>query len=288
MITSKTKLIAIFGDPIEQTLSPAIQNAALSSQGIDMVYVPFHVDNKGLEGAIEAIRSLDMVGANITIPHKEMVIGLLDEVTADALSIGAVNTIINKDGKLIGHNTDGAGYIKSLSIETGMEVKGKNVVILGAGGAARGIISALLNESPASLTIANRTVEKAEGLATDFAEKAGFEINAVPIEKDALLPYISEADLLINSTSLGMGAKVPFNTLVLSLDKLPEGAIVSDIVYKPLDTALLKSARRAGLKVHKGLGMLIHQGALGFELWTGEKPSINVMTKAAMDALDIK
>ncbi|MEE9542290.1 MAG: shikimate dehydrogenase [Thermodesulfobacteriota bacterium] len=288
MITSKTKLIGIFGDPIEQTLSPAIQNAALAELGLDMVYVPFHIPPEGLEGAIEAVRALDMAGVNITIPHKEKVMAFLDEITEEARNIGAVNTVVNKDGKLIGHNTDGAGYVKSLSLETSFDLEGKNVVLIGAGGAARGILSAVLNELPKRVTIANRTLEKAQGLASDFAEKSKIEIKAVPIEKDSLLEYIKEADLLVNSTSLGMGAKVPFNTLVLSLDKAPKEMIVSDIVYKPLDTALLKSARREGLKVHKGLGMLIHQGALGFELWTGEKPSINVMTKAALDALDIK
>ncbi len=288
MITPKTRLIAIFGDPIEQTLSPAIQNAALAELGLDMVYVPFHIPPEGLKGAVEAVRALKMAGANITIPHKESVIALLDELTVDARAIGAVNTIVNKDGRLIGHNTDGAGYIKSLSLETGFKVHGKNVILLGAGGAARGIVSAIVDEGPAALTIANRTVEKAERLASDFMEKAGIEIKTAPLEKPALLPYIEEADILINSTSLGMGAKKPFNTLVLSLDKLPKEAIVSDIVYKPLDTALLKSARRAGLKVHKGLGMLIQQGALGFELWTGHAGPINVMTKAALTALDIK
>ncbi len=288
MFTSKTKLIAIFGDPIEQTLSPAIQNAAITELGLDMVYLPFHVSPDVLKGAVEAVRALDMAGANITIPHKESVIEFLDELSDDAKSIGAVNTIVNKEGRLVGHNTDGAGYLKSLTLETGLDVKGKNVVLLGAGGAARGIVSAILGAGPAALTIANRTLEKAERLASDFKEKAGVEIKCSPIEKEPLKTYIQEADLLINSTSLGMGAKVPFNTLVLSLDKLPKEAIVSDIVYKPLDTALLKSARREGLKVHKGLGMLIQQGAIGFELWTGHAGPINVMTKAALEALDIK
>lgn len=287
MITSKTKLIAIFGDPIDHTLSPAIQNAALSELSLDCVYLPFHVTPGGLKGAVESIRALGMAGANITIPHKESVMEFLDEVTDQAKNIGAVNTIVNKDGKLTGHNTDGAGYLKSLTLETGLDVKDKNIVLLGAGGAARGILSTILNAGAARVTIANRTVERAERLAGDFTSKTRVEIKTIPIEKPALEPYIKEADLLINSTSLGMGAKVPFNTLVLSLDKMKKSAIVSDIVYKPLDTALLKSAKREGLKVHKGLGMLIQQGAIGFELWTGQKPSINVMTKAALEALDI-
>ncbi len=288
MINSKTKLIGIFGDPIEQTLSPAIQNAALTELGLDMVYMAFHVSPDVLKEAVEAVRAFDMAGANITIPHKESVIEFLDELSEDAQSIGAVNTIVNKGGRLIGHNTDGAGFLKSLTLETGLQVKGKNVVLLGAGGAARGIVSAILNAGATSLTIANRTFEKAQKLAADFKQMSDVEIKCAPIEKEPLLPYIQEADLLINSTSLGMGARVPFNTLVLSLDKLPKEAIVSDIVYKPLDTALLKSARREGLKVHKGLGMLIHQGAIGFELWTGHPGPINVMTKAALEALDIK
>ena len=215
MITSKTKLIGIFGDPIEHTLSPAIQNAALAELGLDMVYVPFHIGAAGLGGAIAAVRALDMAGVNITIPHKERVLEFLDEVTDEAKAIGAVNTVVNDGGRLVGHNTDGAGYIRSLRLEAGLEVEGKNVVLLGAGGAARGILSAVLNENPASVTIANRTVARAEKLAGDFQGKSGVEIKYVPIEKEALLEYIKRADLLINSTSLGMGAKVPFNIACL-------------------------------------------------------------------------
>ncbi len=288
MIDSETKVLGIFGDPIGHTLSPIIQNAAIKELGLKMVYVPFHVTPGNLKDAVASIKALGMPGVNITIPHKERVMEFLDATTDEARKIGAVNTIVNRDGHLTGHNTDGAGYITSLKAETGFECSGKNIVILGAGGAARGIMAAILAEAPASVTLVNRTVDRADSLAEDLgSECAEVKIHTVPLEKGPLQPRIEAADLLINSTSVGMGGKVPFNPLVLSLDKLPSEAIVSDIVYKPLNTALLRSAKMTGHTVHKGLGMLIHQGALGFELWTGEKAPVETMRKAALKALDI-
>ena len=288
MIDSETKVLGIFGDPIGHTLSPVIQNAAIEETRVNMVYVPFHVTPAKLKEAVNSIKALGMPGVNVTIPHKERVMEFLDDTTDEAKLIGAVNTIVNTDGILTGHNTDGAGYITSIKAETDFECAGKNIVILGAGGAARGVMAAILAEAPASVTLVNRTVERAETLSEDLGSHyADVKVHSVALEKAPLLPYISEADLLINTTSVGMGGKVPFNPLVLSLDRLPEDAIVSDIVYKPLKTALLRSAQSAGHKIHKGLGMLIYQGALGFELWTGKKAPVETMRKAALKALDI-
>ncbi len=293
-ITQDTKVLAIFGDPIGHTLSPAIQNAAIEELALDMVYVPFHVRPDDLKSAVESIRSLNIGGVNTTIPHKETVMQYLDEVTEEARRIGAVNTIVNEEGRLIGHNTDGAGYLKSLTEETGFSCKGKNLVILGAGGAARGILSALMNEGPATVTITNRSADRAERLAEDIATFNPYvDVEFVPLEKGPLKPFIERADLLLNTTSLGMQGNPPFNPLVLSLDSLKHGAVVSDIVYRPYETSLLKSAKRAlgseakGLKLHRGLGMLICQGALGFELWTGKTAPVEAMWKAALEALEI-
>ena len=288
MIDSDTKVLGIFGDPIGHTLSPVIQNAAISELSLNMIYVPFHVTPGALKDAVASIKALGMPGVNITIPHKERVMEFLDDMTDEARKVGAVNTIVNTDGRLTGHNTDGAGYITSLRAETGFEANGKNIVILGAGGAARGIMAAILAEAPASVTLVNRTVSRADTLAEDLGSGyVDVKIHTVPLEKGPLKERIEEADLLINSTSVGMGGKVPFNPLVLSLDSLRGEAVVSDIVYKPLNTALLRSAKSTGHKVHQGLGMLIHQGALGFELWTGKKAPVDIMRSAALKAMDI-
>ena len=288
MITPETGVLGVFGDPIGHTLSPAIQNAAIKEAGLDMVYLPFHVTPDSLQKAVEAIRALGLAGVNVTIPHKEKILPLLDEISEEAARIGAVNTVVNREGRLTGHNTDGRGYVRSLSEEAGFDLKGKRIALLGAGGAARGILSSILEAGALEVTVVNRTVERAATLAGEFSEFfPASSVKAVALEKAALAPVIENTDLLINSTSVGMGGKVPFNPLVLSLDRLPKGALVSDIVYRPLDTALLKSARRSGHAVHKGLGMLIYQGAIGFELWTGKEARTEAMWKAALKELDI-
>jgi shikimate dehydrogenase len=289
MITAFTKTLGIFGDPIAQTLSPVMQNAALDHLKLDMVYLPFHVRPDALKAAVGAVRAFEMPGVNVTIPHKEAVIEFLDETTDEATAIGAVNTVVNKDGKLIGHNTDGKGYVRSLALETGFDADGKSIVVLGAGGAARGIIHALMRAGAASIAIVNRTVDRAEKLAGAFSERLPrAKLFAAEFDKKSLGPFVATADLIVNTTSLGMTGKPTFNPLVLSLKTVPKGAVVSDAVYRPYDTALLKSARAEGLKTHRGLGMLIHQGALGFELWTGKEAPVDVMRSAVLTALDIK
>ena len=250
-----------------------------------MVYLPFEVKPSELREAIKCIKSIGIIGVNITIPHKEAVIKFIDDVSEEARHIGAVNTIVNKDGRLIGHNTDGYGYITSLKEECNFNPKGKNIAILGAGGAARGILVALSVKKPKTIIIANRTLARAISLIKAFKGKfPETKFEAVDLNKDILKKYFKDIELLINTTSVGMKKN---ETVEIPLELLPKTAVVSDIVYNPLETLLLKKAKKLGLTTHSGLGMLVHQGVKSFKLWTGMDAPIEVMRKAALKALKI-
>ncbi|MCP3676751.1 MAG: shikimate dehydrogenase [Deltaproteobacteria bacterium] len=281
--TGTTKTIGVFGYPVTHSLSPAMQNAAIESAGLDMVYLPFSVEPSMLREAVSALRALNMTGVNLTIPHKEAVMEYLDEVSDEARVIGAVNTIVNDNGKLIGHNTDGRGYLQSVREEAGFDPAGKSIVIIGAGGAARGIINALALEGAAAIAIANRTIPRAERLAAEFKPLyPAVTITPLPLEGELLRATLHSASLVVNTTSLGMEGK---GKVDIALDELPKRSIISDIVYNPRTTDLLRRAADRGLAVHGGLGMLVCQGALGFTLWTGCEAPVAVMRSAAEEAL---
>ena len=240
-------------------------------------------NSKGaLKAAVESVRAMNMLGVNVTIPHKEAVIRFLDEVDPHALDIGAVNTIVNREGRLFGCNTDGPGYLLSLRKETGFRPAGKRVVIIGAGGAARGILYSFLGLNPATVVLANRTIKRADALANEFAKKFSVPVETAELDRAVMEKVLSSADLVVNTTSIGMMGK---GELGLPMKALPSKAVVSDIVYRPRKTGLIKAAEKMGLKTHTGLGMLIRQGAIGFELWTGRKAPVSVMEKAAVKAL---
>ena len=284
-ITAKTKILGIFGYPTGHTISPAMHNAVIKALRLDMVYLPFEVKPSELREAIKCIKSIGMIGVNITIPHKEAVIKFIDDVSEEARHIGAVNTIVNKDGRLIGHNTDGYGYITSLKEECNFNPKGKNIAILGAGGAARGILVALSVKKPKTIVIANRTLARAISLIKAFKGKfPETKFEAVDLNKDILKEYFKNIELLVNTTSVGMKKN---ETVEIPLELLPKTAVVSDIVYNPLETLLLKKAKKLGLTTHSGLGMLVHQGVKSFKLWTDMDAPIEVMRKAALKALKI-
>jgi len=281
--TGRAKIIGVFGYPVTHTLSPAMQNAAIESLGLDMIYLPFSVEPSKLKEAISAVRAFKMVGVNLTIPHKEAVMEHLDEISDEARIIGAVNTIVNDDGRLIGHNTDGRGYLQSVREETGFDPAGKSIVVIGAGGAARGLINALAMGGAATIAIANRTLRRAEGLAAEFQPLyPAVAVTPLPLEGAALGRTLQSASLVVNTTSLGMEGK---GSVDIDLEKLPKSAIVSDIVYNPRTTTLLSRATDLGLATHGGLGMLVCQGALGFTLWTGRKAPVAIMRSAAEEAL---
>ncbi len=275
-IDGNTKLLGIFGYPVKHTLSPVMQNAAIAELGLNYVYVPFEVRPEELESAVKGIKALGIAGVNVTVPHKQAVIPFLDDLSEEAHLIGSVNTIENRDGRLIGHNTDSRGYIRSLREDAGFEPKGKKVLIIGAGGAARGIVAGLSMEGVSKIIIANRTFEKAANLAHEFGNKfstADFNATSLSSLKDPQL--LSTIDLIINTTSAGLAGDAPEVNFSLT----PGHTLVSDIVYKPPVTPFMKNAEAAGRKTVGGFGMLIYQGAISFEIWTGQKAPVDVMKK---------
>lgn len=279
---SGPKIFGIIGDPIGHTLSPAMHNKAFQKLKIPAAYLPFHIKPEELKTFFKEAKQWGLLGFNVTIPHKETCIPFLKKVSAEAQNIGAVNTVILKNGHWQGDNTDGRGYLKSLVLETGIRLLNKRIVILGSGGAARAVLYALAQKRPKHITVVNRTFEKAAALTQEFSKKfpkTYFE--ALPMEGEAFSLSFPDTDLLINTTSLGLkGTRIK-----LPLKILPKSAIVSDLVYRPLKTDLLKQAQRLKLKTHTGIGMLLYQGALAFEQWTHRKAPITTMKKALLDAL---
>jgi shikimate dehydrogenase len=272
--SGRSAVYALVGDPVDHSLSPAIQNAAFHSMGIDAVYVPFRVERSTLASSIKALRVLGIKGFNVTAPHKVTVIRHLDNLEGSAAKIGSVNTVINEKGKLRGHNTDGMGALRALK-EAGVSAEGKSVLIFGAGGAARAIAHTLAPRA-SSIQLVNRTIGKAKALAARLRRKYGVTVEIVPLSA-SIKDLVKEADVLVNGSSMGMDgrADVPVRAEWLHSDQC-----VLDVVYKPFLTKLLKLANEAGATTVTGLDMLVNQGACSFELWTKRKAPIFEMRQA--------
>ena len=285
MISAKTKICGLISNPVEHSVSPAMHNAAFSSLGLDYIYLPFRVARDNLVRAIDGLKVLNIRGFNITIPHKVAVIPLLDEMEPMAEKIGAVNTIVNDKGCLKGHNTDAGGFLKAL-LGRGVEPKGKKVVVLGAGGASRAI-SFTLAERGAEIVILNRKLEMdwAVELASSISQFSTREAKALELNDENLLSVLEAADILVNATSVGMSPDSSNSPLPARLLK-PE-LVVFDVVYNPLKTRLLAEAEAAGAETISGIDMLVWQGALAFELWTGAKAPIDIMKAKAIEALKV-
>jgi shikimate dehydrogenase len=266
-ITGKTKITGIFGYPVEHTLSPAMHNAAFKALGLNFCYIPFHVHPEHLRDAVKAIRALNIHGVNVTVPHKETVLALLDEIHKEASFIGAVNTIVNRKGKLTGYNTDGKGFMQVLA-ENRISLAKKNILIIGAGGASRAISYYLCQESK-TVHIYNRTRRRAAKLVKDL----GRLCNNVSLLED--ISQVQAFQMIINATSLGLKNEDPSP---LDTSHLKKDQIICDLIYKK--TRFLKEASRKGCAIIDGSGMLLWQGMLAFELWTGEKPPANIMRNA--------
>ncbi|MGO4370568.1 shikimate dehydrogenase [Paenibacillus sp. MCAF20] len=278
-INSHTTLYGVIGDPIHHSKSPIMMNRAFRETGINGAYMAFHVTNDQLSGFIAGVKAMGIRGVNVTIPHKLDVMELLDEIDDGARTLGAVNTIVNNNGRLIGYNTDGIGYVRSLKEEAVSTLEGKRIVVIGAGGASRGLVYALSGEKPGRMTIVNRSVSKAAELAETFSSRA--DIAAMPLE--SLKDACQDADIVINTTMIGMYPNTDASPLDASW--LKEGTVVSDIVYNPLKTKLLQEAEERGCIIHGGLGMFIYQGAYAFEYWTGKPAPTAAMREVVMDAL---
>ncbi|MBS4191375.1 shikimate dehydrogenase [Bacillus sp. FJAT-49705] len=272
------KLFAVLGDPIAHSMSPAMHNDLFSIYGMDAHYHPFHVKRGSLEEAIKGLKAIGIAGFNITVPHKETIIPLLDEIDPLAKSIGAVNTVVNVNGKLIGYNTDGSGYLKGL-IEEFPLINDKNVLIIGAGGAARAIYFTMAEAGVRRVDICNRTVSKAEVIVEECPYAANSNVYGMNEAENILGEY----DLIIQTTPKGMEPET--FELPLSLHNLNQDAFVSDIIYNPLETKFLGEAKKKGARIQNGLNMFVFQGALAFEKWTGIFPETSRMKENVLTQL---
>lgn len=271
-VDSSTQIYGVFGDPIRQSKSPIIQNRAFQVMGINAVYGAFHVKPEGLKDAMNGIRALGFGGINVTAPHKVRVMEYLDDIDEAVRYIGAVNTVVHKDGMLIGHNTDGIGYVRSLKEDLKYDLQGKTIVVVGAGGAARGVVYAMAKEQPKHIIVMNRTEEKAKALADKLSPLCSIEgIGLAGIE------HIKQqnVDVVVNTTSVGMAPRS--DEMAIDPSWFHEGLIVSDLIYNPRMTKLLEVAEKRGAKIHGGLGMFVYQGAYAFEYWTGKSAPVNDM-----------
>jgi shikimate dehydrogenase len=269
----------LIGHPLGHSLSPVFQNAAFHAVGIAATYRLADVLPDDLDATVTALRAGDVYGANVTVPYKQAVVPFLDALSDDAAALGAVNTIVNDAGRLTGLNTDVPGFAADLR-EQGIAVAGQQVVLLGAGGAARGVAAALMGMGVGRLVIANRTPEHARAIQRQYPATA----TATGIASRDLVATLPDTALLINATSAGLhGDETPIPPDLLV--HLPQSAAVYDLIYRP--TTLLRAARERGLRAVDGLGMLIHQGALAWEAWTGRIAPLDIMWQAARDARGI-
>ncbi len=267
-VEASTTLFAVFGDPVAHSKSPVMLNTAFEETGFDGVYAAFAV--RDIAAAADAVRTLSIGGASITIPHKVSIMAHLDSVDDTAGKIGAVNTLVNRDGRLSGYNSDWQGAVRALSEKT--EIAGKTVMLIGAGGAARAVAYGVTAEG-GRLLVVNRTQEKAEQLAAEFSGRA------LPLSEAARWP----ADILVNTTPVGMAPSE--DGLPVSEEALKAGRVVMDIIYNPLRTPLLQAAESRGCETVDGLAMFVYQGAAQFERWTGMQAPVALMRAAVLEAL---
>lgn len=284
-ITGHTKIVGVIGAPVEHSRSPQMHNAALVKAGLDYVYVPFHVPVDAVAEAMNGFKALNVVGINVTLPHKQAVIHFLTSISREAELIGAVNTLTFINGEVHGENTDAPGFLRALE-ETGASVPvDKDVVVLGAGGSARAVVVALALAGVRSVVIANRTVSKAVVLAEELSEKINVQeetghktvLEGMGLQDSRLPDAVKGSALLVNTASSSMNTSHP---LLIDSNWLQPSTTVYDIVYTPPMTTLLTTAAEKGCKIVGGIGMLVHQGAIAFERWTGVEPCVETMRKA--------
>lgn len=282
-ITGQTKVTGIIGYPLVYTLSPIMHNAAFKATGLNYRYLPFVVEEKDLGAALQGIRALKIRGVNVTMPHKEAVIEFLDELSEEAKIVGAVNTINNRDGCLIGYNTDGTGFIRSLREES-FDPKDTTAIILGAGGAAKAVAVSLIQAGASEMILVGRDIRKLEKLKARLLDNFTYITIKTLSFKDNLADIFRVGDLIVNATPVGM--RESGDLLPVPLELISTKHFVYDLVYTPLETELIKEARKVGAKVANGLGMLLHQAASAFEIWTGTSAPVEVMRHALTSELE--
>lgn len=282
-----TEIVSLIGYPLKHSVSPSMQQAAFDHYRLSIRYEEWETEPSRLGTAIDRLRQPGVIGANVTIPHKEAVVPLLDELDPLAADIGAVNTVVNRNGRLCGYNTDAPGCIRALRDAARFEPGRKSVLLIGAGGAARAVGFALVREGVGQLVIANRRQERAQALAESLQRNAGgtTEIGILSWQAIQSPEAIAGYDLVVNCTSLGTKHTPTENAIPLDPAAIPRHALIYDLVYNPIETPLLREAKRTGATVLGGLAMLVYQGAASFELWVGREPPTDIMFAEARKAL---
>jgi shikimate dehydrogenase len=276
-ISGHTRVYGILGDPVDHSASPAMQNAAFAALGLDAVYVPFHVRPADLPAAVEGLRAAGVAGLNVTVPHKEAVVALVDEIRPRAQACGAVNTIVRTRRGLAGDNTDGLGFLAALA-SAGYGVRGRDVLLIGAGGSARSLAHALVDAGCAGLVVANRTPARAAALV-DTLPRGRAEAGGLEVLRDR--ESLGRFHLIVNCTSTGLADTAP----PLHFAATRKDALCCDLLYGRRPAPFLQKARAAGRRTMDGAGMLLHQGALALRLWTGRRAPVAVMRRALVQAL---
>jgi shikimate dehydrogenase len=279
-----TKFVGLIGHKLKHSISPQFQQAAFDYLGLDICYEVWETGKDDLPKVVEGIRDPSKLGANVTIPYKEAVLPLLDDVDNDARRIGAVNTIVNRGDKLIGYNTDASGFMRALRDDGAFSPRNKRVVLLGAGGVARAVGFALVDAGVKKLVILNRTQSRGEALAWDL-KVSDAEVVALSWKDGRTLTALGECDLLVNGTSVGMKDSAGEGRSPIGIGLIPKRALVYDVVYNPIETPLIAAANKAGARTLGGLPMLVYQGAASFEIWTGKSAPIDMMMRVAKRAL---
>lgn len=277
-LTGATRLVAVIGDPVRHSLSPTLFNAAFEAAGLDWAYVAFEVPAAGGAAAVDACRTLGLEGLSVTMPHKQVAARTVDECSPQAGALDAVNCVQRVGDRLVGHNTDGVGFVDALRESAGEVVHGARAVVLGAGGAARAIVLALAEHGAADVVVLNRTTERAEVAAALAPEVA----------RVGSVADVAAATLVVNATSVGMAVSDDPSSserTPLDPDLIHEGQVVADIVYHPRRTTLLDAAAQRGATTVEGIGMLVHQAAHAFRIWTGAEAPLEAMSAAARQAL---
>jgi len=269
-VTGKTKLLGLVGNPVEHSISPQLHNTLSSLLGLDIVYIPLAVGKEDLETVVKALKALDFIGFNVTIPYKRDIMKYLDENSKEAILMGAVNTVKKIDGRLYGYNTDAEGFLRSFKEEAGVGFKGKKVVLIGAGGVARAIAVKIASEDAEKISVVNRTGEKSVELAEVVNENIKEIVQVYNFEDKTFRMAFEESDIIINTTSVGMYPKTR-ETPVKFTECFNKNQIVYDVIYNPEKTKFLNDAEKRGAKIINGLGMLFYQGISAYEIWTGVK-----------------
>lgn len=277
----KAELVGVFGHPVAENPTIVMIEAAFRDLGLNWRYLTLEVIPEGLGAAVAGMRAMHFQGINLTIPHKVEVIKFLDRVAPDAQLMGAVNTVRKEGSELIGENTDGKGFLRSLSVDAGVDPKGKRVVFLGAGGAARAMTVELAMAGAASITIINRNSERGNSLTTLLNENTETKATYIPWQSGISIP--ENTDILVNATSIGLYPNT-CDKPDIDYDSISEGMVVCDVIPNPPQTVFLDEAAKRGAPTLDGLGMLVYQGAIGFRMWTGIEPSIDVMRTSLEEA----